>query len=56
MKILSKEKVIKFEEVIKKKNGVISEIKKEKLTKEEKIGLISLAIKKAVKIKTYVRN
>lgn len=53
---LSASKIGKFEKSLAK--GIDKEIKdsKSKLTKEEKIELKSFAIKKALKLKRYVRN
>ena len=57
MKIkLSKTKTDKYDLILLKKNGINDEVKSGKLSKEEKTELKSYAIKKAVKIKKYVRN
>lgn len=53
MKTLSKIKTDKYDKIL-KDSSINSEI--EKLSKEEKIELKSYAMKKAVKIKKYVRN
>lgn len=53
MKTLSKEKTDKYDKIL-KGASVNNEI--EKLTKEEKIELKSYSMKKAIKLKKYVRN
>ena len=53
MKTLTKEKTNKFDKIL-KKSSINDEITK--LTKEEKVELKSHSIKKAVKLKKYVRN
>ena len=53
MKTLSKEKTDKYDKIL-KDSSIDAEISK--LSKEEKIDLKSYAMKKAVKIKKYVRN
>ena len=53
MKTLSKTKTDKYDKAI--TSGIDKEIKKG-MSKEEKVELKSYAIKKALKIKKYVRN
>jgi len=53
MKTLSKTKTNKYDKIL-TDSSINVEI--EKLTKEEKIELKSYAMKKAVKLKKYVRN
>ena len=55
-KELSKTKTDKFDKILKDKGGIDKEIKAGKVTKEEKVELKAYAIKKAVKLKRYVRN
>ena len=52
MKTLSKTKTDKYDKIV----SIDSEIKAGKLTEEEKVELKSHKIKKALKIKRYVRN
>ena len=54
MKTLSKEKTDKFNKIIEK--GIDKELKTRNISHEEKVELKSHAIKKALKIKKYVRN
>ena len=55
MKKLSQAKIKKYDKVL-KDSTMNEEIKRGKLSKEEKIELKSHAIKKALKLKKYVRN
>ena len=52
--ILTKAKESKYDKIIAK--GLDKEMKADKVTKEERVELKSYAIKKALKIKKYVRN
>lgn len=54
-KELSPEKTAAYDNIL-SKSKIDDEVKAEKLTKEEKIELKSYAIKKALKLKKYVRN
>jgi len=54
-KELSKTKTDKYDKIL-EDSSIDNEIKAGKLTNEEKIELKSYAIKKAVKLKKYVRN
>jgi len=53
--MFTKTKTDKYDKVL-KESSINKEVKEGKLTKEEKVELKSYAIKKAVKIKRYVRN
>ena len=52
--ILTKAKESKYDKIIAK--GLDKEMKADKVTKEKRVELKSYAIKKALKIKKYVRN
>jgi len=51
IKVLDKTKTSKYDKILKVMGGISDEIKKGKLSKEEKVELKSYAIKKAVKIR-----
>lgn len=54
-KQLSQEKKDKYDKIL-TDSSINAEVKSQKLTNEEAIELKAYAIKKAVKIKTYVRD
>jgi len=54
-KELSKTKTDKYDKIL-LESSIDAEIKAGKLTKEERVELKSHAIKKALKLKKYVRN